>query len=355
MNKHQPDTISRIYNPGILLNRDYKLPADSWYQVTRVAEVPNQRLSANGDIENIVQVLDNTSADAMVQRFNAQKTAAGENFAGLLVDYDHFSWDSDQKSEAAGWATDLANRNGELWAQIRWTTHGRADVEGGNYRFLSGSWLLSDSEDLGQNRFRPLRLDRIAVTNDPRIKNMKPLSNREEGNQQEGDKTMDLKSQITTLFALPAGSVDAEIVTALNNAKVQIDEHSALKNRVADLEAENTALKNSNTALLETQVAADLEQYKDIIADPVAMKAQLLNNRENALALLKSVKPAKAVPPSPLHNRAAAGTPELTTQESASKQRAAVEKYRADHNCSFERAWAACRAAQPELFAQTQD
>lgn len=339
-------------NLGILLNRDFKLPDDGWYQVTNVAEVPIFRPAANDKLERIIQVLDDRAAQAMVAAFQADKAAAGENFAGLLVDYDHFSSSLDHKSEAAGWAVALENRNGELWAQIRWTDQGQADVAGGNYRFLSGTWLYSDCENLGNNRYRPLRLDRIAVTNDPRVKNMKPLSNRDGANKKEGEDTMDYKGQVITLCGLSAGANDADITNAINSAAQKLNEHGTLQARVSELEHERDELKNSNTKLMEFQVEADLKEHEAVIKNRDEVKAQLLSNREGTLKLLKALKPAVAPAPKPLHNRAEAGTPEATSagQDIVVKQTRAVKKYQADNRCNFETAWAAVRREQPELF-----
>ena len=44
----------------------------------------------------------------MVNRFNEE--ARAENFAGLLVDFDHFSLDGEKRSEAAGWIVALEAR-----------------------------------------------------------------------------------------------------------------------------------------------------------------------------------------------------------------------------------------------------
>jgi len=89
--------------PRILLD-SFEMPADGWYQLAPVGEFPH---AACG----VVQVVDRDACDAMANKFKAE--AAVENFAGLLVDFDHFSLDGEKRSEAAGWITDLAMRNAE--------------------------------------------------------------------------------------------------------------------------------------------------------------------------------------------------------------------------------------------------
>jgi len=87
---------------NLILNRDFKMPDDGWYQFAPLGEFPH---TAAG----VVQVIDAEACAAMVARFKAD--AAVENFAGLLVDFDHFSLDERTRSEAAGWIVDLADRD----------------------------------------------------------------------------------------------------------------------------------------------------------------------------------------------------------------------------------------------------
>ncbi len=54
------------------------------------------------------QVVDEAACRAMAAAFAADSRNA--NFAGLLVDFDHFSLDRAQRSEAAGWITALEAR-----------------------------------------------------------------------------------------------------------------------------------------------------------------------------------------------------------------------------------------------------
>jgi hypothetical protein len=186
----------------LILNRDFRLPDGGWYQIAPLGEFPH-----NG--AGVVQVIDQEACVAMAARFAAD--AKTPNFPGLLVDFDHFSLDGEKRSEAAGWIVGLEYRGqraeggnlkpesekresdphpnplpsqGEgvnaagLWAQIRWSDLGEEAVKGGRYRFLSPVWARRDCVDLGDGRVRPVRLLNAAVTNDPNLKGMRPLSNR---------------------------------------------------------------------------------------------------------------------------------------------------------------------------------
>jgi len=204
---------------NLILNRDtFKMPDDGWYQLAPIGEFAH---AAAG----VVQVVDAEACAAMAARFKVD--AAVANFAGLLVDFDHFSLDDRARSEAAGWimgleyrgqrdeggnlrpesetpkqemnadgvgsgavpAAEQARCGAGLWANIRWSDVGEEAVKGGRYRFLSPVWARSDCVDLGPStgstgsgqairRVRPVRLLNAAVTNDPNLKGMRPLANR---------------------------------------------------------------------------------------------------------------------------------------------------------------------------------
>jgi phage I-like protein len=85
-----------------------------------------------------VQVIDRAACDAISAEFDDRKADA--NFPGILVDFDHFSLDIGQSSEAVGWITDLEARDTGLWARVRWSDAGLAAVQGGRFRLMSPVW-----------------------------------------------------------------------------------------------------------------------------------------------------------------------------------------------------------------------
>jgi phage I-like protein len=199
----------------LLLNRDgFQMPADGWYQVAPLGEFAH---AAAG----VVQVVDRDACAAMVNRF--AEDAAVANFAGLLVDFDHFSLDGEKRSEAAGWITALENRDGGLFAQIRWSDLGEEAVKGGRYRFLSPVWNRTDCVDLGGGRVRPVRLLNAAVTNDPNLKGMRPLSNSAAGREAWRVQVNTNATTVTTRYtASHAGSMLAGKVGGTNAVWVAV-------------------------------------------------------------------------------------------------------------------------------------
>ena len=149
----------------------FVLAVDGWVQVTPCGEFPHAGAG-------VVQVIDRAACDAMAAEYIARKSDA--NFPGVLVDFDHFSLDTGQSSEAAGWITDLESRDTGLWARVRWSDAGLAAVQGGMFRLMSPVFPPpSACEDLGGGKIRPVTLVSVALTNEPNIRGGRPLANRQ--------------------------------------------------------------------------------------------------------------------------------------------------------------------------------
>jgi len=322
----------------LILNRDFRLPEDGFYQLAPLGEFPHEAAG-------IVQVIDREACEAMAALFAAD--AAKENFAGVLIDFDHFSLDVGQRSEAAGWITNLEARPDGLFAKIRWSDVGQAAVEGGRYRFLSPVWAKADCVELGGNRVRPVRLLNAAVTNDPNLKGMLPLSNR--GRQAEdlkagpvdlsptcrgSERTPDegkektMKTVIEKLvnhLGLAADASETSVLAAMK-ALPTVAAHAELQNSLRELQGKHDALVTDVGRLEQELVNRHLTEFEGVITESAKAfwSEQLLANREAALAVLGDLKKsAEAAAPAeaagaataepaaggtrkPLHNRAAA-------------------------------------------------
>jgi hypothetical protein len=149
-------------------------PADPWYQIEATGEHPNKRAG-------VVQVIDQVAIDSIVNTFN-RGADSSPNFAGVLIDHEHFKHDEDKETRAYGWLMRLRNRAGILEGQIRWTGTGRQAVDTGDYRFFSTEYDSKDLQVLSNSkprRVRPLRLDGLTLTNVPNNKGQKPITNRQ--------------------------------------------------------------------------------------------------------------------------------------------------------------------------------
>ena len=156
----------------------FVIAGDGWVHVTPCGEFPHAGAG-------VTQVVDREACHRIAAEFGGRKE--DPNFPGVLVDFDHFSLDTDKSSEAAGWITGLEARDTGLWARVRWSDSGLAAVKGGRFRLVSPVFPApADCEDLGGGRIRPVKLVSVALTNEPNIKGARPIANRKPGGSEEG-------------------------------------------------------------------------------------------------------------------------------------------------------------------------
>jgi phage I-like protein len=349
-------------NP-LLLNRDFALPADDFIHLVPLGEFPHP--------SGVVQVIDRRAAQSMVNRFVLDSRSP--NFPGVLVDYDHFSDAPDKPSEAAAWIQELQLREDGIWGKPRWTTPGKQAVLDGTYRLVSPVFNAQDAElenaAAAAKRLRPMRLIKVALTNDPNLKGMVPLSNREGARAPAADqtKTTDktkMKSIATKLGLSAEASEDAisaEVEKLLNRAK-------SAEAELAPLRTERDELKNRNTELEGEQVETELAG-RSLPAEKVAKLRPVLlpmKNRADRVAFLDEVigkqgaTASIGTKPNVFHNRQAAGTPtvdhtgaEVNGQAQAAKAEAEVQSYKLANRCTYDQAYNQVRAQKPELFGIT--
>ncbi len=311
-------------------------PADGFYHLAPKGEYPHPE-------SGLLQVIDDDATAAMLNRFADE--AKAPNFPGLLVDFEHFSYDTDKSSEAAGWITELQNRADGLWGKVRWSDQGDAAVKHGRYRLISPVWQPKDVQQLGNKRVRPQRLDSAGLTNNPNLRGMVPLSNRSASDDAADTKTNNpnppirMKSLCTAL-GLSADASEEAALAELNKLKNRVTTADAAiepgKTRVKELEVENTQLKNRNTELLTAVVEQDLAKYANRFKPEAkeSWKKHLLLNRAFAIELLESMPEPKADNQAdqatqksvPMHNRAQAKTPVATPGDSGKDKEAARAK-----------------------------
>lgn len=149
------------------LEHSFTQRGDGWVHVVPRGEYPHRDSGK-------VQVIDDRAFEQMMERF--LREAARPNFSGLLVDQDHFSYDKSHPSSAYGWAKELDLRSDGLWARIEFTDEGESAVRNRRYKFVSP--VFGETENLGNGRLRPVRLETIGFTNAPNMKGMNPIANR---------------------------------------------------------------------------------------------------------------------------------------------------------------------------------
>lgn len=326
----------------VILNRDSQLPADGWYEI----ETPGEHFNRAA---GVVQVLDPVSFDSIVNRFAAE--SAKPNFAGVLIDQEHFSLDPEKSSEAFGWLLQVRNRDGHLEGRITWTDIGEPAVKSGRFKFFSSVYEAADVEKVGTRKIknreypliRPLALNRLALTNDPNNKGGKPISNRNGNSAGAADenKTPTMKSLLKKLGLAEDASEESAV------AALQV-----IQNRASQVEA----LTAERDTLVAAQVDHDLENYKNRFKPEKrdAIKAALVKNRADTIALLEATEaPAtEGGEEKRITNRAGAKIPaeKKAGADAEVAIEAAVQDYRIANRCTYEAAHAAVRRSKPELF-----
>lgn len=297
-----------------LLNRANSGQKIEWIHLVAPGEVPITAEMEDGTKADFVQVYDASGIDAILNRFQAEKAAAGDDWSGLLVDYDHFSCDTDTSSEAAGWIVDLENREDGLWGKVDWSDSGLAAVQGKRFKFASAVHRGGDFEVVAHNRVRPTRINRAALTNDPNNRRLKPIrfpvtllnratasadpdnNNRPaDAGSDKGEAIMEYKMMLLEFLDLPPEATDEQIAEAKKNWKSKSD-ISEMENKLSEAMEEKTELMNLVQDLTKDLVEHDLTAHESVI-DPEQrdeVKAALLANRAGTLKVLKGIKkPAK--------------------------------------------------------------
>lgn len=269
---------------------NFTLPPDGWIMALPKGSFPGVMQTREGGettFTEIEQVLDDVAIDAMLRDF--QKAKDDENFGGLLVDLDHLSHRSDSKSEAAGWVHEMERRDDGLWVRPRWTQMGLPLVEGGTYRFVSP--VLTDLEHLGGEKYRPGRFERLALTNDPKLKGMPPITNRQEPRRTENK--MEHKKLLCSLLGLPETASDEEISQAFGPASARMkaaadtaNKCGELQNRVKELDAELAVANKTKAELLATVVEYDATKFGAYVANKEELKRKLTANRAQTIEIL---------------------------------------------------------------------
>lgn len=328
-----------------LLNRAFEVPSDGWYQIVPLGTWPVLD-TLGGTSKEIQQVIDARSIKALAEGFSGE----------LLIDYEHFAHNPDKETRAAGWITGVQERQDGLYAQIRWSTQGEADVKGGAYRFISPEFdqvSPMPGNPVGSlPLMRPVRLSGAALTNKPNLTTLRPLSNRSaDGSGQNtttNTKTMDYKALILKVLGLPATATDQEIQAAAD----KLGDTSAPE-MAQEVEAMNRDLKTAREALADR----DLEGVALDDETKATVREALVANRAKGLKIVEALrKTQQPEPQAALFNRAKAQPPKasesLAARDKAEEARAAKISNRAHEIARTEKvafgvAWAKAEAEIP--------
>lgn len=350
----------------------FTLAPDGWIMVLPKGTFPGVLRSyddAGDEVRrDIVQQFDDQAFAAITDEWNARKAAMGDNFPGMLIDYDHFSHDEDKPTGAAGWIEDLQVRDDGLWGMPRWSVDGKAKLEGGIYRLVSP--VLGKFEKLGVQGegdqqldvMRPGCLVRLALTNDPQLRGMPPVANRDTNRNPTGNQAMDYKTFLLQLLGLPLTATDEEISAAASTAIGAMNAACAtepkksieqMRARLVSVSNELVQARAQADELGKELIAHDVARFKGLVPDEAKLREMLTANRTATVATLTAVE-AKASAGgaggaggsgrTPMHdsrNRTHPGSPDSDgtemTEADAAKIRMRAEAIRAESGWAWNR------------------
>ena len=262
---------------ALVLNKVFVLPADGWFHTVPLGEFPGSLRKPDGSAEQVLQVINKDSLDAIIEAF---RTDAVAGFPGLLVDLEHNS-DSgrmDSDTRAAAWIKDVEARADGIWCKFELTDLGRELIGGGVYRFQSPTL---DVAALDAGRVQPVRLAKSTLTNTPNFRRgLRPLANKETSAdaavQQKEANTMEPKAMLLKLLAALGKEVPAD---ANDETLGQMCDKA-----IADMSAEKTG-KEADTFIAENEGK---------IANKESFRAAFILNPEAAKQIVAAIKVPKA-------------------------------------------------------------
>lgn len=195
--------------------------------------------------------------------FNAALfSALTDNYHGgargieIAIDVDH------DGGEAQGWFRDVmpAEDMSGLWADVEWTSAGRAKVADRLYRYMSVEYDPEYVDDQGTER-GPTLLG-AALTNRPFVKGMAPVM------MAETEEAMDMADyvNIATALGLPDDADEAAILAAIAEMLKSADSDTDQDAAFAETQAQNIALTEQNRTLSERIARLERDRRETAIA-----------------------------------------------------------------------------------------
>lgn len=264
----------------------------AWFHtVPQMGEYPGGNVHHNGErVKNAVIVIDREAYDRILSAFNAEKSKP--SFHGLLVDREHFSLDSDKPSDAMAWAKDIREDADGLWTRWEFTPPGQ---QAWDDKVLVSRSPVMILERIGGNRFRPVALESIAMTNTPHfdlstIAAARAAEDNTDGNPSDttqGDTTM---KRLLALLGLPETATEDEAVAAV---QALIDASAAAATAQAKAE---TARDEAQAACRKARCDAFIAAHRDRITDEAAFRTAYTANPDATEAAFGLFKAAAAAP-----------------------------------------------------------
>lgn len=331
--------MKRPFSDCFLLGSVAKEGDASWFHtLPAIGEYPDKQIIVKGKKLVGTIVVDQPAIDCCLAAFKARAAEAG--WQGLLVDREHFSLMANKESDAMAWAKDIRSDTEGVWTRWDFTDPGRKLWDG---KILISRSPVMDLEPLGGNRFRPVDITSIAMTNTPQFETLSTFA-AARAVDDTNTKGNAMDKLLCEALGIPETATVADAIAKIN----------ALKSAGTAAEAE---MAKAKAACTKAKCDAFIAANKGAITDEAKFRVDYEKNPEATEAAFGHFRAAPAGGKPRIVARDAQ-TPTGSVTEAkpdaqiAAKRQAAVNNYRASNQgASFTAAWAACRSADPELFA----
>lgn len=360
---------------GILMeHRAIGAGKDGWYHLMPMGEHPGVLPGPDGKRQQITEVIDRQAIQAMMVR-HAARASANTDWPGYLVDIEHVSHKADGSTAAYAWGVELQERTGEdvpeqergIWVKLNKTQLGEGTI-GSVYKYLSSVNLM---EHISGDRWRPVSIEDIGLTNRPAYKTLVPAEHRDRNGEEHSNMLETLRKLLakhSVTLAEDAGEDAAvkALETVLHTASTQSAEAlQQAEDTRKKLETAEHRVQELEKEQLEREADAFVAEHSERFSDASALKSLYIEHREAAKAMIGIIKvpdtkPAEEKPaPRTLH-RESARTPEQKESEAAeaaraAEQRAFVTQVALAHRCSHVQAWTIAAEQRPDLFVEAKD
>lgn len=321
--------------PGAVIGED-------WYHVVPPpGEYESTIRLRGGKTKRGVLVIDEEAYSRILAAFAAAK--ARESWAGLIVDREHRSEIPDGDTEAAAWAVELERRADGLWARWEKTALGEQLLGGRNYRHRSPAFNLEEVAGT-RDRYRPVELTSIGLTNTPHFRNLAPSLNR--GGSEEVRVT--LVEKLRARLKLPETADEDAVGEAVDTALAKAETDAAA---LATAQERITAMEKRD---LEREADEFCSLHKARIKDAAAVRAQYVKDPAGAKALFGALAQGEA-PRQPRMVGKDAGTPKagadaVAVAERHQRRNTLVASIQRRDSCTRVQALARAERENPELF-----
>jgi len=304
----------------------------TWFHtVPGIGRYPGGDINHGGKmITDTTTVIDRAGLDSMVASF--RKLSPLDATAGLLVDREHFSLDTDKPSDAMAWAMDIREEEDGLWTRWEFTKLGKEAYDG---KVLISRSPVFGLQKVSEKEYRATAIVSIGMTNSPFFKMLSPFAAARAAGNQERSPNMD---KLIHLLNLAPGSSEDAVLAAVQ----------ALVDANATLTTDSEAMKQK---CREQRADAFISANKGRIKDVAAFRAHYLKDPEAAEGIVTQTLSAA---PAPRFSAREGATPllDVSTSDRNSKRDAAIGAYRsANPGSTMREAVDAVTVSNPNLFS----